>query len=478
MSSNNESLAMQRIARLVDGNSFMEIGSLVTARSTDFNLSAKKSPSDGVITGHGLIDGNLVFIYSQDASVLNGTIGEMHAKKIAAVYDMAMKMGAPVIGLIDCGGMRLEESVDALDGFGQICAKEAAASGIVPQICGVFGNCGGGLSVVPAMCDFVFVEESKGRMFVNSPDAIAGNRTDKCDTASAAFQGENNGCIDFVGTEEEIMSQMRVLVGMLPGNNEADVYTGDCQDDLNRACNSMTQMKGDPRYLLSEISDGNVFFEVRPSFAKDMVAGLIKLNGMTVGAVANCSAVYNAQGEKVEEPGKALTARGCSKAADFIRFCDAFSIPVLSLTNVCGFKNTMCSEKNLARALARLTCAFAGATCVKVNLITGEAYGSAYVSMNSKSIGADLVYAWPDARIGMMDASMAAKLMYPQASAAELEEKASDYEKLQSSVDTAAARGYVDRIIEPADTRKYLVAAFEMLYTKSVGTPEKKHGTK
>lgn len=478
MSSNNESLAMQRIARLVDGNSFMEIGSLVTARSTDFNLSAKKSPSDGVITGHGLIDGNLVFIYSQDASVLNGTIGEMHAKKIAAVYDMAMKMGAPVIGLIDCGGMRLEESVDALDGFGQICAKEAAASGIVPQICGVFGNCGGGLSVVPAMCDFVFVEESKGRMFVNSPDAIAGNRTDKCDTASAAFQGENNGCIDFVGTEEEIMSQMRVLVGMLPGNNEADVYTGDCQDDLNRACNSMTQMKGDPRYLLSEISDGNVFFEVRPSFAKDMVAGLIKLNGMTVGAVANCSAVYNAQGEKVEEPGKALTARGCSKAADFIRFCDAFSIPVLSLTNVCGFKNTMCSEKNLARALARLTCAFAGATCARVNLITGEAYGSAYVSMNSKSIGADLVYAWPDARIGMMDASMAAKLMYPQASAAELEEKASDYEKLQSSVDTAAARGYVDRIIEPADTRKYLVAAFEMLYTKSVGTPEKKHGTK
>lgn len=478
MSSNNESLAMQRIARLVDGNSFMEIGSLVTARSTDFNLSAKKSPSDGVITGHGLIDGNLVFIYSQDASVLNGTIGEMHAKKIAAVYDMAMKMGAPVIGLIDCGGMRLEESVDALDGFGQIYAKEVAASGIVPQICGVFGNCGGGLSVVPALCDFVFVEESKGRMFVNSPDAVAGNRTDKCDTASAAFQGENNGCIDFVGTEEEIMAQMRVLVGMLPGNNDADVYTEECQDDLNRACNSMTQMKGDPRYLLSEISDGNIFFEVRPSFAKDMVAGLIKLNGMTVGAVANCSAVYNAQGEKVEEPGKALSARGCNKAADFISFCDAFSIPVLSLTNVCGFKNTMCSEKNLARALARLTCAFAGATCAKVNLITGEAYGSAYVSMNSKSIGADLVYAWPDARIGMMDASMAAKLMYPQASASELEEKASEYEKLQSSVNTAAARGYVDRIIEPADTRKYLVAAFEMLYTKSVGTPEKKHGTK
>lgn len=178
MSSNNENLAIQRIAKLVDENSFMEIGSLVTARSTDFNLTAAKTPSDGVVIGHGLIDGNLVFIYSQDASVLNGTIGEMHAKKIASVYDMAMKMGAPVIGLIDCGGIRLQESVDALDGFGTIYAKEVAASGLVPQICGVFGNCGGGLSVVPALCDFAFIEEKKGRMFVNAPDAIEGNNTE------------------------------------------------------------------------------------------------------------------------------------------------------------------------------------------------------------------------------------------------------------------------------------------------------------
>lgn len=478
MSSNNESLAMQRITGLVDGNSFMEIGSLVTARSTDFNLSAAKAPSDGVITGHGLIDGNLVFIYSQDASVLNGTIGEMHAKKIAAVYDMAMRMGAPVIGLIDCGGMRLQESVDALDGFGQICAKQTEASGVVPQICGVFGSCGGGLAVVPALCDFVFVEKEKGRMFVNSPDAIAGNRIEKCDTADAGFQSMHNGCIDFVGTEDEILLQMRGLVSMLPGNNEADVYTDDCRDDLNRACTNMAEMKGDPRYLLAEISDGHAFFEVRPYFAKDMVAGLIRLNGMTVGAVANCSEVYNGEGERTEEFGQALSSRGCSKAADFVRFCDAFSIPVLTLTNVRGFQNSMCAEKNLARALARLVSAFSGATCPKVNLITGVAYGSAYVAMNSRSIGADLVYAWPDAKIGMMDASMAAKLMYADAPASELEEKASEYEKLQSSVDTAAARGLVDRIVEPGDTRKYLVAAFEMLYTKSAGTPEKKHGTK
>ena len=478
MSSNNENLAMQRIAKLVDENSFMEIGSLVTARSTDFNLTAAKAPSDGVIIGHGLIDGNLVFIYSQDASVLNGTIGEMHAKKIASVYDMAMKMGAPVIGFIDCGGIRLQESVDALDGFGTIYAKEVAASGVIPQICGVFGNCGGGLSVVPALCDFTFIEENKGRMFVNSPDAIEGNRAEKCDTASAAFQSENSGCVDFVGSEDEIMAQIRQLVCMLPGNNDGDVYTDTCEDDLNRACESMEAMKGDPRYLLSEISDDHVFFETKADYAKNMVTGLFKLNGMTVGAVANCSEVYDEEGKKTEEFELSLTAKGCNKAAEFVQFCDAFSIPVLSITNVNGFKNCMCSEKNLAKALARMTYAFANATCAKVNMITGEAYGSPYVFMNSKSIGADMVYAWSDAKVGAMDSTLAAKILYPEAKAEELKEKASDYEKLQSSVAAAAARGYVDRIIDPADSRKYLVAAFEMLYTKYVNEPEKKHGTK
>ena len=478
MSSNNENLAMQRIAKLVDENSFMEIGSLVTARSTDFNLTAAKAPSDGVIIGHGLIDGNLVFIYSQEASGLNATIGEMHAKKIASVYDMAMEMGAPVIGFIDCGGIRLQESVDALDGFGTIYAKEVAASGVIPQICGVFGNCGGGLSVVPALCDFTFIEENKGRMFVNSPDAIEGNRTEKCDTASAAFQSENSGCVDFVGSEDDIMAQIRQLVCMLPGNNDGYVYTDACEDDLNRACESMEAMKGDPRYLLSEISDDHVFFETKAEYAKNMVTGLFKLNGMTVGAVANCSEVYDAEGKKTEEFELSLTAKGCNKAAEFVQFCDAFSIPVLSITNVNGFKNCMCSEKNLAKALARMTYAFANATCAKVNMITGEAYGSPYVFMNSKSIGADMVYAWTDAKVGAMDSTLAAKILYPEAGAEELKEKASDYEKLQSSVAAAAARGYVDRIIDPADSRKYLVAAFEMLYTKYVNEPEKKHGTK
>ena len=478
MSTNNASLAMQRIAKLVDENSFMEIGSLVTARSTDFNLTAAKTPSDGVITGHGLVNGSLVFVYSQDASVLNGTIGEMHAKKIANVYDMAMKMGAPVIGLVDCGGIRLQESVDALEAFGTIYAKQVAASGIVPQICGIFGNCGGGLSVVPALCDFAFIEESKGKMFINSPDAVKGNRADKCDMSKAEFQAEENGCIDMVGSEDEIFAGMRELISMLPLNNESDVYTEECEDDLNRACENLSSMKGDPRYVLSEISDDHIFFETKAGYAKNMVTGFIKLNGMTIGAVANCCEVYNEEGEKEEEFDAVLTAKGCDKAAEFVQYCDAFSIPVLTLTNVNGFCNCRCAEKKLAKALARLTYALANATCAKVNLITGQAFGSAYAIMNSKSLGADLVYAWPEAKAGMMDASMAAKIMYPNADAVELKEKAAEYDSLQSNIMSAAARGYVDLVVDPVDTRKYLIAAFEMLYTKYVSEPDKKHGTK
>ena len=239
MSSTKNSLAMQRIAKLLDENSFVELGSLVTARSTDFNLTADKTPSDGVIVGHGLIDENLVFVYSQDASVLGGTIGEMHAKKIASVYDMAMKMGAPVIGLLDCAGVRLQESVDALEGMGQIYAKQTAASGVVPQISAVFGSCGGGLAVASALCDFTYMETEKGRLFVNSPDAIADNNVSKCDTAKADFQAANTGVVDAAGTEDEILAEIRELVTILPGCNEESGRVDECTDDLNRACESM-----------------------------------------------------------------------------------------------------------------------------------------------------------------------------------------------------------------------------------------------
>ncbi|MCI9448198.1 MAG: carboxyl transferase [Lachnospiraceae bacterium] len=478
MMSNSTNSARQRIAGLLDEKSFMEIGALVTARSTDFDLSQSETPSDGVITGYGLIDGNLVYVYSQDASVLNGTIGEMHSKKIAAIYDMAMKMGAPVIGMIDCAGMRLQESVDALNGFGEIYAKQVAASGVIPQISAVFGACGGGLSVVPALSDFAFVEKENGRMFVNSPNAIEGNHVGKCDTASAEYQGSNNGCIDGIGTMEEILSAIRQLVCVLPGNNAECGREDECADDLNRVCENLAGCKEDARLVLTHISDSNVFVEAKKDFAKNMVAGFIKLNGMTIGAVANNTAVYDENGEKAESFEPALTARGCNKAAEFIKFCDAFDIPVLSLTNVEGFAATECSEKSLAKAMARMTSAFAGATVPKVNVIVGNAFGSAYVMMNSKSIGADLVYAWDGSKIGMMDAKQAAKIMYDGASADVISAKAKAYDELQSSVQAAARRGQVDLIIKPEDTRKYAVAAFEMLYTKGSGEPVRKHTAK
>ena len=477
MSNATQSLASTRINSLLDANSFVEIGGAVTARSTDFNLTANDTPSDGVITGYGVIDGSLVYVYSQDVSVLNGTVGEMHAKKIANLYDLAMKTGAPVIGLLDCAGIRLQEATDALNAFGEIYMKQTLASGVIPQITGIFGTCGGGLAVIPALTDFTFMAEGKAQLFVNSPNALEGNRKEACDTSSSAFQSEETGLVDVVGSEAEILAKMRALVAMLPENNEDDASYEECTDDLNRVCPDLANCAGDTGIALSQIADNHVFFETKAAYGKDVVTGFIKLNGTTVGCVANRSEIYNAEGEKVATFDGTISARGAKKAAEFVNFCDAFSIPVLTLTNVTGFKASKCSEKYMAKAIGALTYAFANATVPKVNVIVGKAYGSAYVAMNSKAVGADMVYAWPTAEIGMMDSKMAAKIMYPQADAAELKEKAAEYAALQSGVASAARRGYVDTIIEAADTRKYVIGAFEMLFTKREDRPAKKHGT-
>ena len=466
-----------RIDNLLDAGSFVEIGGAVTARATDFNMQEKETPGDGVITGYGVIDGNLVYVYSQNAAVLNGAIGEMHAKKICRIYDMAMKMGAPVIGLVDCAGLRLQEATDALEAFGNLYFKQSMASGIIPQITAVFGTCGGGLSLVPALTDFTFMETTKAKLFVNSPNALPGNSIDKCDTASATFQSEEAGLVDDMGTEEEILAKIRSLVCMLPCNNEDNDSYDECLDDLNRVCADIENAAEDTAIALAQISDNGIFFETKKHYAKEMVTGFIRLNGMTVGAVANRTKVYDENGEAVASFKGGLTARGAEKAAEFVKFCDAFSLPVLTLTNVDGFDASMESEKTLAKNAAKLAYAFADATVPKVNVIVKKAFGSAYVAMNSKSMGADMVYAWPETEIGMMDSSLAAKIMYGSEDAEVIKEKAAEYKKLQASPDSAARRGYVDAIIEPADTRKYVIGAFEMLFTKREDRPSKKHGT-
>ena len=471
------SQASLRITALLDENSFVEIGAMVTARATDFNLKQTETPSDGVVTGYGVIDGNLVYVYSQDASVLNGSIGEMHAKKIANLYDLALKTGAPVIGLIDSAGLRLQEATDALNGFGEIYKKQVMASGVIPQITAVFGTCGGGLAIFPTLTDFTFMEEKKAKLFVNSPNALDGNTTAKCDSASAAFQSEESGIVDVVADEATIFSKIRELVCMLPSNNEDDASFEECTDDLNRASAELVNCVGDTSIALSTISDNNVFFEVKENYAKEMVTGFIKLNGVTVGAVANRTEVYDEEGKVTDKFDAVLTKKGCEKAADFVNFCDAFEIPVLTLTNVKGYEATLCSEKGIAKAAAKLTAAFAGATVPKVNVIIGKAFGTAYVAMNSKAIGADITMAWPDAQIGTMDAKLAAKIICDGKGADAIETCAKEYAELQNNVTSAARRGYVDQIVEPADTRKYVIGAFEMLFTKREDRPAKKHGT-
>ena len=449
--------ARARIDSLLDANSFVEIGARIKARATDFNLKQTDTPSDGVVTGYGVVNGHLVYVYAQDPGVLGGSIGEMHAKKIAGLYDLALKTGAPIIGLIDSTGLRLEESTDALNALGEIYFKQAQASGVIPQITAVFGNCGGGLAVAGAMSDFVFVESSNGKLFVNSPNAIEGNNAGKCDTSSADFQSEA-GNVDVCTDEAGIYAAIRDLVDILPSNN-SDIAFVDCTDDMNRA----TDASGDVASLVASLADNGSVFETRKGFSKDIYTALIRLGGATVGVVAN-----------IEQK---MTADGAKKAAEFVDFCDAFEIPVLSLTDVTGFKACKCCEKRVASNAAKLAYAFANATVPKVNVYIGKAYGSLYAAMNSKASGADICFAWPNAEIGCMEADAAAKIIANDKSADEISKTASDYAALQNNVESAAARGYVDNIIEAVDTRKYVIGAFEMLANKAVEGPAKKHGT-
>lgn len=471
------SKASQRITALLDDNSFVEIGGLVTARATDFNMKPDETPSDGCVTGYGVIGGKPVYVYSQDASVMNGTVGEMHARKITNLYDLAMKTGSPVIGLVDSAGLRLQEATDALNAFGAIYRKQTLASGVIPQITAVLGSCGGGLALFPTLTDFTFMEEKSGKLFVNAPNALDGNVVTKCDSSSAAFQSEESGIVDVVADEAAIFAKIRDLIDFLPENNKAGSNITECTDDLNRTSPELANCVGDTSVALSILADNNDFFEVKAGYAKNMVVGFMKLDGVTVGAVANRSEIYDGEGKTAEKLDAVLTKQGCEKAADFVSFCDAFDIPILTLTNVKGYEATLCSEKGIAKAAARLTYAFANATVPKVNVVIGKALGTAATVMNAKAIGADITFAWPDAEIGAMDSKLAAKIMYDGQGADVINEKAAAYEALQLSAASAARRGYVDRIVEAADTRKYVINAFEMLFTKSENRPDKKHGT-
>ena len=465
--------ASERINILLDESSFVEVGAYVEARSTDFNIQNKETPKDGVITGYGVIGDKLVYVYSQDASVLGGAVGEMHAKKIANIYNMAMKVGAPVIGFIDTAGIRLQEATDALNAFSRLYLKQTMASGVIPQVTAIFGNCGGGAAIIPSLSDFNYMTSADSKLFVNSPNSLDGNYAEKLDTASASYLSENTSLVDGVfDSEEEVIAEIRNLISILPSNN-SEVAFSETDDDLNRIIPNLDGFADDARALFQNISDNNLFVEIKEKYAPDMVTGFIRLGGATVGAVGN----------QAKDGGKVLTTAGAEKAAKFISFCDSFNIPVLTVTNVEGYASGMNEVGTIAPAAAKLCYSFANSVIPKVNLITGKAYGTAYTVMNSKALGADMVYAWPTSKVGMMDSEMAVKIMYAsEIDAADdkkaiINEKKAEYENIQSSALAAAKRGYVDDIIEPDATRKRLIAAFEMLSSKDEQRPYKKHSS-
>lgn len=473
MSKTQKLSARDRVKLLLDDASFVETGAYVTARTTDFNMSDTETPADGVVTGYGTIDGRLVYVYSQDTAVLGGAIGEMHACKIARIYDMALMMGAPIVGLVDSAGLRLQEATDSLNAFGSIYFKQATASGVIPQITGIFGVCGGGSALVSALSDITYMAADGAKLFVNSPNALDANYTEKLDTAGAAFQSEKSAMVDEVLEDDAaVIARIRQIVAMLPSNNADDSHFDACTDDLNREIPNLDGLADDARSVLTHISDGNVFMELKKDYAKDMVIGFIKLNGTTIGCIAN----------QVNEGGDVFSTKGAYIAAEFVNFLDAFDIPILTLSNVKGYKATIAEEAGIAKAVAKLTYAFANATVPKVNLVTGNSMGSAYLAMNSKSVGADLEYAWPNAKIGTMDPEQAIKIIYADELAKGgydkdlIASKKAEYTEKMSSAISAAKRGYVDDIIEGAVTRKRLIAAFEMLYTKREDRPYKKHG--
>lgn len=452
------SAARQRIQSLLDENSFVEIGAGVRGRATEFNPEAVGTPSDGVVTGYGVIDDKLVCVYSQDVSVLHGTVGEMHARKITEIYDFAIRMGAPVIGFIDSAGVRLQDGVDALNGFALIYGRQAKASGVIPQITAVFGTCGGGLALAASMSDFTLMEEN-AHLFVSSPNTLEGNLEEKNNTASAKSRAAA-GVADFVGSEEEVIAKVRELIGLLPANNDDEAYA-ECTDEINRDCPGIASSQSDPELIIREAADDGKFFEIKEAFATDLMVGFARFGGTTTGVIGNRE--------------KKLSAGGCTKAAGFVAFCDSFGIPIVTLTNISGYATTIREENFMGEAAARLAMAFASATVPKINVITEKAFGSAYAVMNPKGSGADLTIAFPNARIGLMDANLAVHIIAPAAEGEELEQMKQFYKDMQSSLESAAARGLVDQVVEPAELRRYLVGALEVLYTKREVLPARKH---
>lgn len=476
--------ARERIEKLLDPGSFQELSIFISNRCTDLGMADKEVPGEGVVIGYGTIDGRLIYIFAQDFTVMGGSLGEAHAQKIVKVMDLALKNGAPIIGLNDSGGARIQEGVDALNGYGNIFFRNTISSGVIPQISVILGPSAGGAVYSPAITDFIFMVNGISKMFITGPSVIktvTGEEISSEALGGAITHNRVSGNAHFLAqSEEECFDMIRALISYIPANNQAEVPAYSCDDSLDRKTDELkdivpagSKKAYDMKDVVNSIVDQDSFMEIHPYYAENIVIGFGRLNGQTIGIIANNPKFIAG----------CLDINASDKAARFIRFCDSFNIPLLTLVDTPGYlPGTEQEYGGIIRHGAKLLYAYSEATVPKITLIVRKAFGGAYLGMCSQSLGADIVYAWPIAEIAVMGPEGAANIIYrKEIEAAEnpdemRQAKIDEYRTQFSNPFVAAKRGMIDDVIDIADTRIALINAFEMCKNKREHRPPKKHG--
>lgn len=476
--------ARERVEYLLDKDSFVETDMLVRHRSHGFGIEDKRPLSDAVVTGWGTIDGRKVFVFAQDFTVFGGSLGEVMGEKICKIMDLALQTGAPVIGLNDSGGARIQEGASSLAGYGYIFDRNVRSSGVIPQISAIMGPCAGGAVYSPAMTDFTFMVDQTSHMFITGPDvikAVTGETVSQEELGGAMSHASKSGVAHVVaGSDEDCLDRIRYLLSFIPSNNFESPPYFPPTDDPMRSCGALVDMMPDSpnipydmHQVIAEVFDDGEFFEIHEHWAQNIIVGFARLNGHPVGVVANQPQVLAGT----------LDITSSTKAARFVRFCDAFNVPLVTFVDVPGFlPGTEQEYGGIIRHGAKLLYAFSEATVPRMTVITRKAYGGAYVVMNSKHIRSDISFAWPSAQIAVMGAEGAVNIIHRKTLAtaddpdSTRKELIDDYTEKFSNPYIAAERGYVDDVINPADTRRKLVQALDMLRSKRESIPQRKHG--
>ncbi|AJQ27065.1 methylmalonyl-CoA decarboxylase subunit alpha [Pelosinus fermentans] len=468
--------ARERVEKLLDPNTFVELDQFVTHRCVNFDMASVNAPAEGVITGYGTIEGRLVYVFAQDFTVVGGSLGEMHAAKIVKVQQLALKMGAPIIGINDSGGARIQEAVDALAGYGKIFYNNTLASGVIPQISVIMGPCAGGAVYSPALTDFIYMVKNTSQMFITGPQVIKSVTAEEVTAEAlggAMTHNTTSGVAHFVAeNDEDCLEQIRCLMSFLPGNNLEGSPVVLNTDDVNRMEESLNTLLPDNpnqpynmKDIISAIVDNGDFYEVQPYFARNILTCFARFDGQTVGIIANQPSVMAG----------CLDVDASDKSARFIRFCDAFNIPLVNLVDVPGFLPGVSQEYGgIIRHGAKMLYAYSEATVPKVTVITRKAYGGSYLAMCSQDLGADQVMAWPTSEIAVMGPAGAANIIFR--GDPDVKAKTEQYIAEFATPYKAAERGFVDQVIEPKETRPRIITALSMLASKREQRPQKKHG--